>query len=514
MADESFLTRAGRAIGLFDSGASPIGKRGPAVPTQTLGTSRESYGDLSGIIWAPDRKLNLVGQHRWVEFDRLLRDVSIIAASVRLFLNLIANAVWTVNPPEGLNANEEPVAQEYADQAYNALYGMTSSWTQVVRKTAMFRLLGFSIMEWTAKRNADGTIGFLDVEHRPQRTIIRWNRDPSGTVQSVTQQIPGGQAVELPRGKIVYAVDDLLTDQPDGVGLFRHLAQTGDRLRLFLELEEIGFATDLRGIPIARAPLAEENEALVAAGPPGSEARDKADLLRRSKLQPLIDFVKGHIRNKESGMVLPSDVYLAKTVDGGETPSSVPKWALELLNGNSTAFDSMHQAVTRMNQELARVLGTEHLLLGADGSGSLALAQSKIGTFYMTVTSWLQDLVEVFDRDLIGPLADLNGWPDELRPEIGVNEINDRDIIQVTQALLNLANAGAVLAADDPAVGEVRDQLGLSRPDPEAAALDMSLNPNRRDPAKPLDTTVEPGQVAKRRVIRARKRRGMRRYRE
>jgi hypothetical protein len=416
------------------SGGESIAKA--AVPTTTIGTSQTGYGlDAGGeVVWT-DRTLNLIGAARFDVYDRMVRDVTIVAAGVRLLLNLMANAVWTVNPPEGLSDNEAAVAQGYADQAYEMLFDMTSSWSSVVRKVAMFRFQGFSIMEWTAKRNDDGTIGFLDVEHRPQRTIVKWLRDKGGTVEGVVQRATGLGEVTLPRTKIVYAVDDTLTDSPEGLGLYRHLATTSERLGVLINLEETGFTTDLRGIPIVRAPLAELQEEVVNAGPENSPERAKAEAARQGKLTPYRKFIDNHIRNKHTGALLPSDVYIATTPDRGQSPSSTHKWNLELLNGDSSSFGDLANAVNRLNNEMARVLGVEHLMLGSDGTGSLALAQSKVGTFYMTVTSTLLDLLEVFDRDLIAPLAEMNGWPDELRPEMGVNEVSDISILEVVQAL-------------------------------------------------------------------------------
>lgn len=500
------------ADSIFKRAGEALFKR--ASPTETLGTSRSAgsvvNGEGAGTFDEPDRLINLVGPRRFDEYDRLVRDVSIIGAGVRLFLNLISNAVWTVNPPENLSEADAATAQGYADQAYAMLYDMTTSWSQVVRKTAAFRLHGFTVQEWTAKQNPDGTIGLLDIEHRPQKTISRWKRDRGGTVESVIQRVPGFAEVELPRSKIVYAVDDTLTDSPEGVGLFRHLAVTAARLETFLRLEEIGFTTDLRGIPVARAPLGELRQEVLDAGPPGSDSRAQAEARRTSLLAPLRNWLDKHIRNEKSGMLLPSDTYIAASVDKSQTVSSVPKWALELLSGDSTSFDSMANAVNRMNQELARILGVEHLLLGADGSGSLALARSKVGTFYLTVTSTLLDLCEIYDRDVLAPLAELNGWPPELCPQMGVNEISDRDIEQVLDALAKLAQAGAPVMPDDPAVGEIYDLLGLTRPPERMDDMDLSLNPGRTDPnakpdpADPLDQTPE-DELAKRRVLRSRK---------
>lgn len=504
MAD-SIFKRAGEAI------------FGKAAPTQTLGTSRTTgsvvTGEGAGTFDEPDRELNLVGSRRFDEFDRMVRDVAIVGAGVRLFLNLISNAVWTVNPPEDLNEAETKQAQEIADQAYDDLFGMTTSWSSVVRKTAAFRLQGFSIQEWTAAKKEDGHIGFLDVEHRPQRTIVRWNRDQGGTVESVVQRVPGRADVELPRSKIVYAVDDTLTDSPEGVGLFRHMAKTSARLEMFLALEEIGFTTDLRGIPIARAPLGELRQEVLDSGPPGSEARAQAESRRTGLLAPLRNFLDKHVRNEKTGMLLSSDTYQSVSADKTNTPSNVPKWAIELLNGESQSFEAMANAVRRMNQELARILGVEHLLLGDDGGGSLALARSKVGTFYLTVTSTLLDLLEIYDRDLLTPWSELNGVPEELRPQMGVNEISDRDIEQVLDALAKLAQAGAPMMPDDPAVGEIYDLLGLTRPPEREDEMDLSLNPGRnepgqrRDPANDddLEDNPEDRRVAKRRTLRSRR---------
>ena len=107
------------------------------------------------------------------------------------------------------------------------------------------------------------------------------------------------------------------------------------------------------------------------------------------------------------------------------------------------------------------------------------------------------------------PLADLNGLPEELRPQMGVNEISDRDIEQVADTLAKLANAGAPMMADDPAVGEIYDLLGLTRPEPRVDEMDLSLNPRRKEPAPAdpdddLEDNPEDG-LTKVRVLRSRR---------
>lgn len=497
MADQNIFERVGAAF-----------SKRTVVPTTTIGSSRTTMGDEAGTFDAPDREVLLTGTQRFVEFDRLLLNTTIVASGVRLFLSLVSNAVWTVVPPDGLNDNEQAVSQGYADQVYAELFGMTTSWSSVVKKTATFRLFGFSLQEWTAKRNEDGTIGLKDIENRPQRTISKWLRDPGGTVLGVKQRVPGGQEVEMPRVKLVYAVDDTLTDSPEGIGLMRHIAKTAMRLQEFLDIEEVGFSTDLRGIPIGRAPLG-ELQAEIEEHAEGSKARAQAESRRARMLQPLRNFINRHVRNKTTGVLLPSDTFHGVTVDKTTQPSSVAKWMLEILNGDATSFADVAAAINRMNKEIARVLGCEHLMLGDDGSGSLALAKSKIGTFYMLVTSTLLDLIEVYDRDIVAPMAELNGWEEHLIPQMGVNEISDTDIEQIVDALTKLAQAGAPVMPDDPAVGELYDRLGLTRPPERGDDMDLSLNPGRNDPT-PVDPDNEmegnpEDKVKKNRLLRSRR---------
>lgn len=508
MADKSLFQRVGDWFGgddgsamAEDVGVSVEIEKAVTRPTDTLGSSNVS--DIGGYVFEFDRQHSVAGQNRWRTFDEMVRDSTIIAAGVRLFLNLLANAEWTINPAE--DQEDNPRAQEIADQVYDTLFDMTTSWSSVVRKIAMYRFLGFSLMEWTAKKRDDGSIGFLDIEHRPQSSITRWIRDKSGTVESVIQTVMGLNEVEIPRSKLVYAVDDMLTDSPEGLGLFRHAAPTWERLKSFLELEEVGFETDLRGIPIGRAPLG-ELKADVEKTAKGTPERAMAEAGRHAKIKPLKDLIGNHIRNKRLGAMLPSDTFMATNADS-QTPTAVSKWALELLSGDSTSFPDMAKAITRMTQELARLLGVEHLLLGSDGAGSLALAQSKVGTFYLNLTSTLLDLVEIIERDVIQPLADMNGWPPELVPSVAVSEISDVDLDQVARILASLATAGAPIMADDPIVAEIRDRMGFSRPAEDMVAREMDAALRAApDPSDPIALEDSPeDQVTKRRILKSRR---------
>ena len=420
---------------------------GPRTTAGVMGTPL-----FSGYVQSNEKDPTLHGRERYRIFSDILANTSIVAAGTRYFLNLVSKATWRVEP-----ADDSAQAQELADKLEGMMSDMDTPWHRVVRRTSMYRFYGFSIQEWTAKRSEDGAIGMLDVAPRAQLTIERWDMDQHGKLFGVMQRSPQtGEEIYLPRGKLIYAVDDTLNDSPEGLGLFRHLVEPNNTLKRYQQLEGWSFETDLRGIPIGRAPLA-ELERLVATGE--LSAADKI-LLE----QPLRDFVQCHIKTPKLGLLLDSLTYT--TEDDKQTPSNIPQWNMELLQGDPNGQAEVAAAIERLNREMARVLGVESLLLGTDSRGSHALARDKTQTFSLMVDSTLQEIEETMEHDYRDVVWQLNGWPKELKPTLKTEPVAYRDIEQVTGALRDMAQAGAILAPDDPAINQVRDLLGLSRQKP------------------------------------------------
>ncbi len=419
----------------------------PMVAVGAPGTA--IYG---GYIVTNEKDRRLVGLEKYRTFSNVLANTSIVAAGVRFFLNLVSRAGWKVIP-----ADDSEEALRIAELIEDIRNDMVTPWHRIVRRAAMFRFYGFSIQEWTAKKREDGSIGLLDVESRPQRTIERWDTDRTGTVLGCLQTDPQTQQeLYLPRGKLVYLVDDSLDDSPEGVGLFRHLVAKAATLERYEILEAWGFERDLRGVPIGRGPLTELQKMVDS----GTLTQDQVNDLRA----PIETFVRNALKGKETGLVLDSAVWRGSGEQ--QTPIAEKQWSIELLQGGTTSQPEMAKAIERLNREMARVLGVEQLLLGSDSTGSFALSRDKTQSFGLTVSSTLQEISEAFTRDLIGPLMDLNGFSRELMPYFQVEQIQYRDIEQVTTALRDMATAGATLMPNDPAINEVRAILGLS-PAPE-----------------------------------------------
>lgn len=432
--------------------------RAPSKPKKSMG--RPGFTVYGGRLLSQEKNSKVTGQARWRTYSDISTNLSIVAAGLRSFTNLIQRTEWTVEPARDRGLNEEPSdeAKEAADLLDEILNDMLTPWNKVVTKASTFKFWGFSINEWVAMQREDGTIGLLDVMPRPQHTIERWDIDfdNGGRVVGVWQQPPQtGEYLYLPRKKFLYIVDDVLTDSPAGMGLLRHCVDPAEKLKEYMRNEALGIQRDMRGIPIGRAPIA-DLDAKVASGEITEDDKTAA-------LAYIDDLVKIQAKSEDTGVVVDSITYQNKT-ENGETYSNIPKWGLELVTGggNGIGIRETGAAIDRLNREMARVLGVEHLMLGDGSGGNRALSEDKTRNFFLQMEGTLQDISQAVEKDIVDTIWALNGFPAELKPTLTYEAVQFKDVSQITASLRDMATAGAVLAPNDPAIDEVRTLLGLS----------------------------------------------------
>lgn len=468
-------------LGLF--GVPPLPLPQPFDEQGTSGTA--VYG---GFVQNKETNPKWVGRERYREAAEIVVNVSVVAAGVHYFLNLIGHPKWTAKPPEKERHSHE--AQEVADFMNDVINNLdNTSWNNVVRQAAMYRFHGFSIQEWIAKKRHDGLIGLAAIETRPQHTIEQWAIDERGTIRGVFQRSPQtGELLGIPRDKIMYIVEDSLTDSPEGLGVFRHLAETYTRLKRMQELEVRGYERDLRGIPLGRAPITAINNAVKQ----GLITEDEA----RKLIDNITEILKLQVKNSDTGVLLDSARYQSITT-GGPNVSGEKMWDLELLSGPGQGLSEIAAAVERLQREMARVIGVEHLMLGDQG-GSRAVAQDKSRNVYLIASSVLRLIIKAARRDVTNKICMLNGIDQRIWPDLHAEDIAPRDALEVTTALARMAQSGAVLAPDDPAIDDVRDLLGIQRaPKPTDVILSDEIPlPFEGDNTRPLPREGDHQQVS------------------
>ena len=438
-----------------------------ADPEKTFGVGGAAV--YSGYLTSNERDRELLGREKYRTYSEIIANVEIVATGVEYFLDLIAKPQWSVEPARDGGTEAHDVADLFED----VIFDLATPWNRVLRRIAMYRFYGFSIHEWTAKKRDDGTIGLLDLEVRPQITIERWDLDVFGTLHGVVQRSPQTmQQFYIPASKILHVVDDGFSNTPDGIGLFRSIVSTARQLERFEQLEGFGFETDLRGIPVGRAPLS-ELKAQLSAGMISAADFD-------AMLNPLKSFIEKHIKSPELGFLTDSKTYT--TTDASQSPSSIPKWAIDLIQGGATSFDAIDRAIVRKTTEIARRLGIQHVMIGGASRGSQALSKDQSLNSAFQCDSALSSIARAVEVQLFRPLLALNGIDTSLCPTVKTEKVQWRDIEQVTSALKDLALAGNPLVPNDPANDDVRDLLGVARVPEEqkrSSMMDASLLPSR-----------------------------------
>lgn len=414
--------------------------RGRRATTSVAGgQSVVNYGgylqteDLSPLLATRERRYRL--------YEDLLANVPIVSVGIRYYQHMISGANWKFVPAEGDSD------YRFAELAREMLMrGTGRSWGNIIRQLAMFRPYGFSVLEWTYGRRG-GMYVYDGLDIRMQSTITRWDQDGRGRVKGVVQEVPNsGDEAYIPGWKIVHCVDDGLLDSPEGYGIFRHLVDPGRRLRRYIYLEGIGFETDLRGIPIAYAPLRKLYQMVQ------QHTMDQTTM--DTLLQPLKVFLEGHERTTDLSIMLDSSPYTS-----GDSLSPMREWELNLLSGSSTSFQENAAAITRLNWEMARILGVEQIMLGSTAQGSYALSKDQTERSYQIVNDSLREIREAVADQLLSPIWIANGMPQEMMPSIEVSTVRYNDMETLAMLLEGLVAAGVRL--DEEVYAAWLQELGI-----------------------------------------------------
>lgn len=431
--------------------------RTPPRPDEVAGSPGTPI--IAGYVASNERNPLLVGAQRHETFGAMLLNSAIVAASTRVFLSTVGAIRFKVVPREDEGAVKSSELLEFVEDTMTMV---KPTWARIVRKAALYRYHGFGLQEWTAAQRRDGRIGFRTIDPRPAHTILRWDQEPDGSIIGVTQfNTITGREQYIPRRKLVYLVDDTLTDSPEGIGWARNMVDGAQRLTEYKRLEGMAFQRDFSGTPIIRAPL-KELQQLIANGTEEEKvaARLTIDMLRK--------FGATEVRENNTSLIIESETY-ANMDQTGEKVSGVPKYGIEMLTGKSESLSDIANAINREMHDLARIAGTEHMLIGSDGTGSLAMSEDKTGNFLMAINGTGQEIAEAMTADYIEPLWLLNGLPEETMPRYAAEPLSFPDAAKMAAVLRDLATAGATMQPDDPGINDVREKAGISRIDLEQA---------------------------------------------
>jgi len=141
-------------------------------------------------------------------------------------------------------------------------------------------------------------------------------------------------------------------------------------------------------------------------------------------------------RDEQEGIVYP----LAYDPETGNLA-----YDLKLLStGGRRQFDT-NQIITRYDQRIAMTVLADFILLGHDKVGTQALSVSKIQLFSDSISAWLDNVADTFNRHAIPRLMRLNGWPEDDSPRMEYTPPRNVDIGVIAEYVSKLAGVGAII---------------------------------------------------------------------
>jgi hypothetical protein len=386
-------------------------------------------------------------------------------------IGLVVRAVdWTWEPSP--DAASQATAEAEAEFAESLFADMSHTQEEFLGEMIWGTLTyGFSPHEIVLKRRlgpdqkdpakrsryTDGRIGIRKLPLRAQDTIDRWDMQEDGGIAGVWQQPPmGGGLRYLPIERLLIFRTVSRKNSPEGVSILRNAYKPWFFLNKIQEIEAVGIERELAGLPVIRLP-----SSLLSA----TDAESRAILEVYKKLG------RDAKNNSQGCAILPSDTYKGPT---GEI-SSVRMIDFEVLKGGGTRAIDTSAVVRRYQQDIARSVLADFIMLGADGKGSYALSDNKTSLFYRAIETILWDAAAVINRHLMPRLWAINGLPFETMPSIVPGRLAGVDLDKLGEFVGKIAAAGAPLFPDDELEDRLREEADLPPKSEEARELQAGL---------------------------------------
>lgn len=290
------------------------------------------------------------------------------------------------------NIQEAGATQQDLDAAEfvrTCMDDMEETWSEFISEVLSFLPYGWSYHEIVYKRRMgntrnpetrskydDGLIGWRKLPIRSQDTLWEWKYDERDNLIGLVQCAPPlYDQVFIPLEKALHFKTRSRKSNPEGRSILRNSYRDWYFKRRIQEIEGIGIERDLAGLPVLTAPD----------GVDIWSDECKADL---AKAESIVRSVR---RDEREGIVLGNGWQFTLTSTGGRRQ-----------------FDT-NQIIERYDTRMAMTVLADFVLLGHQNVGSFALSSDKTELFSVALGAFLDLICEVFNKQAIPRLIDING---------------------------------------------------------------------------------------------------------
>jgi hypothetical protein len=356
-------------------------------------------------------------------------------------------------------ANESPEAEEaklFVEQCFDDMEGTTDDF---LAEVLTFLPFGFAVFEVVYKIRSgrksddparysqfdDGRYGIRKLAPRAQWTIDRFLTDENGAITGVRQSALSLKlgSVDIPASKMLHFRTSTVNNDPSGRSILRNAFTSYHYASHIQMIEAIAVEREMNGIPVGNIPSEYLGESASAAQQGFTNAFKK--ILRDVKF------------NDQGFILIPSDVY--ENDDG--TKTSIPMVEFGLVTAQGTRAIPTGDVILRHQQNIARSVLADFLMLGGGDTGSFALSKSKTDLFLAAASGYTEAISSVLNRQLLPRLWEINGFDPEVMPKVGFGEIAPVDLAELGAFVRDISGAGMPLFPDDDTENTLRRAAGF-----------------------------------------------------
>jgi hypothetical protein len=400
-----------------------------------------------------------------------IRNNPTVGAAMNVYRMMISRVNWKVQPHE----DGGDIEKERARLVQTMMGDMEGSWRSFIEEVVPYLEYGHDVHEKVfrrrLKRNGsmydDGLVGIKRLSPRNQDTIEKWLFTDNGAdLVGIEQNINNIEnsfrfsnlkndngLITIDREKFLLFTASGNRGNPQGNSIYKPIFLAYKTLSLLQDQELIALSKDVQGImKIAIPPKYLD---------PNASAEDKAVA---EAFQKIID---NYNVGTQRGLLVPQ-MY----DDNGNK-----YFEYDLMEAKGTAKYDLEAIIKRLQSDILSALNVDILKLGADGTGSFSLAESKSSVLALAIDYRLREIAEVLNTDLMKSIYTLNGWSFEKMAKFVYEDVEDISLDEFSSAVQRILAVGGI-ELDRPVMNRIRVVFGVP-PLPDDQAVDAEkLPPN------------------------------------
>lgn len=385
-----------------------------------------------------------------------MRNNPTVGSAMNVYRMMISRVKWSVKPPSG--GSDVDIARAKAVETM--MTDMDHTWSAFIESIIPYLEYGFAINEIVLRRRLkrngskynDGLVGLKKLAPRSQDTITGWIFSEDGadlvaveqTVRNIENPLRfmnktnANGMLEIDREKFLLFSASATKGNPEGNSIYKNIFLAFKQLTLLQNQELLGIAKDVQGILKIGIP-----PRYLAAD---ASAEDKATL---AAFQTIID---NYNAGTQRGLLVP-------LMTDPETKAAMFDYSL--MESKGIAKYDTEAVIKRLQGDILSALSVDILKLGAEGSGSFSLAESKSSVLALAIDYRLREIAEVLNSHLMRTLYEMNGWDTGNMAEFCYADIEEISLEEFSKAIQRIFSTSAI-EVDREILNRVRAVLGVS----------------------------------------------------